>query len=166
MNASIRGALAQFDTAWNAFTHKGKPMTKKEVKAVLEYASAVGYETTGELDDDEVDKVIDGSTREVELVTVLVSSLTLANAILTQISDADPEIKSCVVMEGVIKLVGHEGQKEVFCETDISKGFLILKGSHINWSRLGKILQNIPEQPIKLVFSSVSLYLLGKVYIA
>jgi ribulose bisphosphate carboxylase small subunit len=58
MNADIKGALAQINKSWKAFTHKGRPMTKQEVTKVLKYALAKGYETTGELKDDEVDMVI------------------------------------------------------------------------------------------------------------
>ena len=58
MHADIEGALAYINTSWQAFTHKGKKMTKAQVKAVLEYAQQKGYETTAELSDDEVDAVI------------------------------------------------------------------------------------------------------------
>ena len=58
MNASVKGALAQLDRSWKCFTHKGKPMTKKEVKSVLEYAEKKGYKTTNEIKDSEVDDVI------------------------------------------------------------------------------------------------------------
>ena len=59
MNASVKGALAQLDTAWRSFEHRGKPMSKTQVKAVLEYADQVGYETTKELKDSEVDEIIE-----------------------------------------------------------------------------------------------------------
>jgi hypothetical protein len=58
MNADCKGALAQINRSWKAFTHKGKPMTKAEVKAVLEYAIQQGYEYTGMLSDEEVDHVL------------------------------------------------------------------------------------------------------------
>ncbi|MBV5282182.1 MAG: hypothetical protein JZU53_07070 [Paludibacter sp.] len=59
MHANIKGALAQIQTSWKAFEHRGKPMTKEQVKAVLEYANQVGYKTTEELKDKEVDEIID-----------------------------------------------------------------------------------------------------------
>ena len=58
MNADVKGALAQINDSWKAFVHNGKPMTKPEVKAVLEYAISKGYETTAELKDDEVNTLL------------------------------------------------------------------------------------------------------------
>lgn len=59
MNADCKGALAQLNKSWKAFEHKGKPMTKAEVKAVLEYAVGKGYEHTGMLSDEEVDNILE-----------------------------------------------------------------------------------------------------------
>lgn len=59
MQASIQGALAQIDKSWKSFEHKGKKMTKPQVKAVLEYANQVGYTSTAELKETEVDEIID-----------------------------------------------------------------------------------------------------------
>ena len=59
MHASIQGALAQINRSWKAFTNKGKPMTKEQVRKVLIYANNKGYTSTAELTDDEIDKVID-----------------------------------------------------------------------------------------------------------
>jgi len=58
MNADCKGALAQINKSWRGFEHNGKPMTKAEVKAVLEYAVKKGYSHTGLLKDKEVDSVI------------------------------------------------------------------------------------------------------------
>lgn len=58
MNADVKGALAQINDSWKAFVHNGKPMTKAEVKAVLEYAMTKGYETTAELNDAEVNNIL------------------------------------------------------------------------------------------------------------
>ena len=58
MNASVKGALNQINTSYRAFTHKGKRMTKAEVKLVLEYAYMKGYETTDEIRDSEIDQLI------------------------------------------------------------------------------------------------------------
>lgn len=63
MNADINGALAQIDSSWKAFVHRGNPMTKAQVKAVLSYAQQVGYKTTAELKDKEVDEIIDKVNR-------------------------------------------------------------------------------------------------------
>lgn len=58
MHADLKGALGQINKSWKAFTHRGKPMTKIQVKAVLEYGIRKGYETTKELSDEEVDAII------------------------------------------------------------------------------------------------------------
>lgn len=58
MNADIVGALNQLNKSWKAFEHRGKPMTKQQVKAVLEYGLKKGYKHTGQLTDDEVDVVL------------------------------------------------------------------------------------------------------------
>jgi hypothetical protein len=59
MDASVEGALEQIDRSWKCFVHRDKPMTKPQVKAVLEYALQVGYESTSELKDSEIDDIID-----------------------------------------------------------------------------------------------------------
>lgn len=58
MNADCKGALAQLNKSWKAFEHKGKKMSKAEVKVVLEYAVGKGYEHTGMLSDEEVDSIL------------------------------------------------------------------------------------------------------------
>ena len=58
MNADCKGALAQLNKSWRAFEHKGKTMSKAEVKAVLQYAISKGYEHTGMLSDEEVDNIL------------------------------------------------------------------------------------------------------------
>jgi ribulose bisphosphate carboxylase small subunit len=58
MKADIRGALAQINKSYSCFEHKGKRLTKNEVKKVLEYGLEKGYTTTAELSDDEVDKIL------------------------------------------------------------------------------------------------------------
>ena len=63
MNADCKGALAQINKSWRAFTHNGRPMTKAEVKAVLEYAVKKGYDHTGLLAAEEIDSVIASLTR-------------------------------------------------------------------------------------------------------
>lgn len=58
MNADCKGALAQINKSYKAFVHKGKSMSKVEVKAVLRYAIEKGYEHTGMLSDEEVDNIL------------------------------------------------------------------------------------------------------------
>lgn len=63
MNADIKGALNQLNTSWKSFTHNGMQMTKEQVKSVLEYASQVGYKTTDEIPDKDIDEIIDKINR-------------------------------------------------------------------------------------------------------
>jgi hypothetical protein len=58
MNADCKGALAQINKSWKAFTHNGIPMTKQQVQAVLEYAVQKGYDHTGMLSQEEIDNII------------------------------------------------------------------------------------------------------------
>lgn len=58
MNADCKGAMAQINKSWKTFEHKGKKMSKAEVKAVLQYAISKGYEHTGMLSDEEVDNIL------------------------------------------------------------------------------------------------------------
>ena len=58
MNADIAGALEQINKFYTAFQHKGKPMTKEQVKKVLQYGLKKGYKNTGQFTDEEVDKVL------------------------------------------------------------------------------------------------------------
>ena len=59
MHADIEGALAQINTSWKAFEHRGKQMSKIQVKAVLEYAKQVGFKTTDQIPDKDIDEIID-----------------------------------------------------------------------------------------------------------
>ena len=58
MNADIKGLLAQLNKSYRYFEHKGKKMTKKEVKEVLLYGIKMGYEHTGQITDEETDIII------------------------------------------------------------------------------------------------------------
>lgn len=58
MNADIQGALSQIDKSYKAFVHNGNPMTKRQVKAVLNHGLIKGYKTTAEFTDDEVENII------------------------------------------------------------------------------------------------------------
>lgn len=58
MNADIKGALNQLNVSWKAFVHNGKPMTKPQVKAVLEFGVKMGYKTTAELQEEDVTRII------------------------------------------------------------------------------------------------------------
>lgn len=58
MNADCKGALQQLDRSYKAFIHNGKPMTKQQVKTVLEYAVSKGYDHTGQLSDEEIDTLL------------------------------------------------------------------------------------------------------------
>jgi hypothetical protein len=58
MNADIQGALDQLNRSYPAFTHRGRFLSKRNVKRVLEYGISKGYKTTSELSDAEVDKIL------------------------------------------------------------------------------------------------------------
>lgn len=58
MHADLQGALNQINSSYRAFEHKGKRLTKIQVKMILEYGIKKGYKTTAELTDDEVDSLI------------------------------------------------------------------------------------------------------------
>ena len=58
MNADIIGALEQINRSYLAFEHKGKRMTKEQVRKVLKYGLCKGYKHTGQLSDEEVDSVL------------------------------------------------------------------------------------------------------------
>ncbi|MFN8296755.1 MAG: hypothetical protein U0T69_11200 [Chitinophagales bacterium] len=58
MHADIQGALNQINRSWRAFEHRGQKLTKQQVKDVLTYGLKMGYQTTKELDDYVVDKII------------------------------------------------------------------------------------------------------------
>jgi len=58
MNADLKGALAQINRTYKFFEHKGRKMSKEQVRKVLEYGIRKGYETTKELSDEEVDAII------------------------------------------------------------------------------------------------------------
>lgn len=58
MNADIKGALQQINKSYKAFVHNGKRMTKVDVQTVLEYGLRKGYVHTGQITDDEIDKLL------------------------------------------------------------------------------------------------------------
>lgn len=58
MNADLQGALNQIDKSWRVFEYKGKPMTKQQVKEILEYGISKGYETTNELSSVEIETIL------------------------------------------------------------------------------------------------------------
>ncbi len=58
MHADLAGALEQLDNSWKAFEHKGRLLTKQQVRAVLVYGLSKGYKSTKELTDQEVDSII------------------------------------------------------------------------------------------------------------
>ncbi len=70
MNANIVGALENLETFWMAFEHKGQPMKKEDVRKVLIYGIQQGYEHTGQITDEDVDKIVN------EKRTVLVENKT------------------------------------------------------------------------------------------
>lgn len=64
MHADIQGALNQINTSYKAFTHRGKSMSKHEVKKVLQFGLKRGYKYTSEFTDEEVDKILISETEK------------------------------------------------------------------------------------------------------
>lgn len=58
MNADINGALQQINKSYKAFVYNGKPMTKEQVRKVLQYGLRRGYKHTGQISDKEVDDLL------------------------------------------------------------------------------------------------------------
>jgi hypothetical protein len=67
MNADIRGALNQIDKSYRAFVHNGQPLTKEQVKSVLEYGLQMGYETTNEISEKQVDRILNKKSATIKL---------------------------------------------------------------------------------------------------
>lgn len=61
MQADLVGALEQLDRSWRAFEHKGKPMTKEQVRKALVYGIRKGYTHTGQMSDEDVEKALAGN---------------------------------------------------------------------------------------------------------
>ena len=58
MNADIAGALEQINKSYSTFEHRGKRMTKDQVRKVLKHGIKKGYTHTGEFTDKEIDKIL------------------------------------------------------------------------------------------------------------
>ena len=58
MNADIKGALELIGMSYRTFTHKGKPMTREQVTAVLKWGLEQGYTSTGQISDKKVDMIL------------------------------------------------------------------------------------------------------------
>jgi hypothetical protein len=58
MNADLAGALEQLNKSWKSFEHKGKPMTKTEVRKCLIYGIKKGYKHTGQLTDEDIENAL------------------------------------------------------------------------------------------------------------
>ncbi len=59
MNADIKGSLNQLNKCWHLFEHNGKPMSKRKVKAVLEYGLNKGLKAVSDLSNEEIDRIIE-----------------------------------------------------------------------------------------------------------
>jgi len=68
MDADIQGALNQLNKSYRAFEHKGKSLTKNQVKTILEYGLKKGYKYTNEFSDEEVDNIINNEKLKEETI--------------------------------------------------------------------------------------------------
>lgn len=51
MHADLKGSLEALDRSYRVFEYNGKPMTKEQVRKVLEYGISKGYDSTKDLSD-------------------------------------------------------------------------------------------------------------------
>lgn len=58
MNADLRGCLANLSKSYKIFSHRGKNISKDNVKKILEYGIKQGYNSTAELSDIEIDNLL------------------------------------------------------------------------------------------------------------
>ena len=58
MHADIQGSLDRINKSYRMFQHRGRNMSKIQVKTVLEYALKKGYDSTRQLSDKEVDEIL------------------------------------------------------------------------------------------------------------
>ena len=70
MHADLKGALAQINKSYRAFEHRGKKMTKEQVKKVLEYGIAKGYTSTESFNDSQVDAILSGELKKEDIVKI------------------------------------------------------------------------------------------------
>jgi len=63
MHANLKGALAQINQSYKSFIHRGKRLSKIEVKKVLEYGINKGYRYTSDFSDEEVDEILNKSEK-------------------------------------------------------------------------------------------------------
>lgn len=61
MHADLKGALRAIKTSWKAFEHNGNPMTKDQVKIIIEYGINRGYKTTKDFKENEIDKILNNN---------------------------------------------------------------------------------------------------------
>lgn len=65
MHADIKGALNQIENSWSYFLHRGKQMTKEQVKLVLTNAIEAGYRTTNEIPLEKIDAWIGSQSKQI-----------------------------------------------------------------------------------------------------
>jgi hypothetical protein len=58
MDADIKVCLDKLTKSYKSFEHKGKSMTREEVKYVLKYGLSKGYKSVSQIPDEEIDKII------------------------------------------------------------------------------------------------------------
>ncbi len=58
MDADIQGCLNAINKSYKIFEHNGQPMTKEQVKAVLEFGLKRGYKGTDEINHKDIDRII------------------------------------------------------------------------------------------------------------
>jgi predicted phosphoribosyltransferase len=63
MHADLLGSLELLDSTWKHWEHRGKKLTKDQVRKVLCYGLGQGYKYSDQLSDEEVDKLLGIETK-------------------------------------------------------------------------------------------------------
>ncbi len=58
MDASIQGSLNKLNKVWQFFEHKGKPMSKNQVKKVLEFGKSKGFQAVSQISDTDIETIL------------------------------------------------------------------------------------------------------------
>jgi ribulose bisphosphate carboxylase small subunit len=58
MYADLAGALEKINKSYKVFEHRGKSLSKDQVRKILKYGLSKGYKTTNDFTDEEVDEIL------------------------------------------------------------------------------------------------------------
>lgn len=127
MNADIKGALNQINTSYKAFVHNEKPMSKEQVKKVLEYGLAKGYKHTGQLTDEEIDAIINPKE----------TRLSYAERLEKDVQEIKEKYKGCEEMIQEIKMADLISGMEIDYEVE---------RTHMKYKAVEKFVKGLNEK--------------------